>query len=106
MGLVTGLNPIFIIKKIKGKKKMKYNITKKRTEYKTLTWYGYDYKCDRCGKDVKEGSIGFQCSKEPDFTETDLCPDCIRELLDTKIPYEEIHKKYYKPYKYEIKEIV
>lgn len=83
---------------------MKYNVKTWKGD-KGLTWFAYDYRCERCGKKCKEGSRGWMTTQAPDFTELDLCVKCIRELLNSKIPYEEIKDKFYKPYECEIEDI-
>lgn len=52
-------------------------------------WWSLVQTCDRCGQ-----KHAWRQTNEPDTEEADFCVDCMRYLLDNKIPYETAKKRY------------
>lgn len=54
-------------------------------------WWVYTEICDRCGQ-LSE----WECTHVPNVAKADFCANCIMDLLDKDIPYEEAKQIYKK----------
>lgn len=72
---------------------MKYNLKKVNLYNKPSMfgkWWKWSERCDRCGNVVGRGEV--LSNKEPDFSEIDLCYDCIRFFMRNNIRYNDVNE--------------
>ena len=55
-------------------------------------WWGWVENCDRCGKLIRDHS--WQSSSEPDVQEADFCVECMQELREHHVSYEDAKQLY------------